>query len=53
MKYNKDGGSVEISIFTVLLEMMGICLLLALAAGMVSVVTIMRYEPLQILSNRD
>lgn len=37
----------------VLLEMMGICLLLALASGMVSVVTIMRYEPLQILSNRD
>ena len=37
----------------VLLEMMGICLLLALAAGMVSVVAIMRYEPLQILSNRD
>ena len=43
-------ASVDI---TVLLEMMGICLLLALAAGMVSVVTIMRYEPLQILSNRD
>ena len=38
---------------TVLLEMMGICLLLALAAGMVSVVAIMRYEPLQILANRD
>ncbi len=43
-------ASVDVA---VLLQMMGICLLLALAAGMVSVVTIMRYEPLQILSNRD
>lgn len=38
---------------TVLLEMLGICLALALLAGMVAVVTIMRYEPLKILSNRD
>ena len=60
---NMDGAFGEMAGFvtdisasvdlTVLLEMMGICLLLALAAGMVSVVTIMRYEPLQILSNRD
>lgn len=37
----------------VLFEIMIICLLLSLAAGMVSVVFIMRYEPLQILSDRD
>lgn len=38
---------------TVLLEMLAISIVMAVIAGMVSVVTIMRYEPLQILSNRD
>jgi ABC-type transport system, involved in lipoprotein release, permease component len=37
----------------VLLELLGSCILLAIIAGMVSVVAIMRYEPLQILANRD
>lgn len=38
---------------TVLLQLLGICILLALISGAVSVITIMRYEPLKILSNRD
>ncbi|NLD11279.1 MAG: ABC transporter permease [Clostridiales bacterium] len=37
----------------VLLELLGSCILLAIIAGMVSVISIMRYEPLQILANRD
>lgn len=37
----------------VLLELLGSCLLLALIAGTVSVAAIMRYEPLEILSERD
>lgn len=37
----------------VVLELLGCCILLAMAAGAVSVVTIMRYEPVQILTNRD
>lgn len=38
---------------TVLAELLAACILLAAAAGMVSVISIMRYEPLQILSSRD
>ncbi|MCD8026641.1 MAG: ABC transporter permease [Clostridiales bacterium] len=38
---------------TVLLELLGICVLLALIASAVSVTAIMRYDPLKILSNRD
>lgn len=37
----------------VLLELIAACLALAAIASLVSVITIMRYEPLQILSNRD
>lgn len=37
----------------VLLELLASCILLAIAAGAVSVITIMRYEPMQILANRD
>ena len=37
----------------VLLELLGACIALALTGGMVSVIAIMRYEPLQILANRD
>lgn len=37
----------------VLLELLLMGIALAVAAGLVSVVAIMRYEPLQILSNRD
>jgi len=37
----------------VLLELLGACVALALVGGMVSVISIMRYEPLQILANRD
>lgn len=39
--------------FTVLLELLGIGILLTLVASIVSVLFIMRYEPLKILSNRD
>lgn len=39
-------ASVDLS---VLLQMLGVCLALALIAGMVSVIAIMRYEPLEIL----
>ncbi|MBR7133915.1 MAG: ABC transporter permease [Clostridia bacterium] len=38
---------------TVLLQMLGIAVLLTLIAGMASMLFIMRYEPLRILSNRD
>ena len=37
----------------VLLELLVACIALALVGGMVSVIAIMRYEPLQILANRD
>lgn len=37
----------------VLLELLGACVALALVGGIVSVIAIMRYEPLQILANRD
>lgn len=43
-------SSVNVS---VLLQLLAACILLALAAGTVSVTAIMRYEPLQILANRD
>ena len=39
--------------FTVLLQLLGIAVGLTLAAGAFSVLFIMRYEPLKILSNRD
>lgn len=38
---------------TVLAQLLGICIALALVSGAASVITIMRYEPLKILSNRD
>lgn len=38
---------------TVLSQLLGICILLAMVSGAASVITIMRYEPLKILSNRD
>ena len=38
---------------TVVLQMLGIAVLLTLAAGMVSMLFVMRYEPLKILANRD
>lgn len=39
--------------FTVLLQMLGIAVILTLIAGAASMLFIMRYEPLRILSNRD
>lgn len=39
--------------FTVVLQMLGIAILLTLAAGAVSMLFVMRYEPLKILANRD
>lgn len=39
--------------FTVLLQMLGIGVLLTLISGTVSMLFIMRYEPLKILANRD
>lgn len=39
--------------FTVVLQMLGIAVLLTLAAGIVSMLFVMRYEPLKILANRD
>lgn len=39
--------------FVVILQMLGIAVLLTLVGGMASVLFIMRYEPLKILSNRD
>ncbi len=39
--------------FTVLLQLLGIGLLLTIAAGAVSVLFVMRYDPLKILANRD
>ena len=38
---------------TVVLQMLGVGLLLTLAASMASVSFIMRYDPLKILANRD
>lgn len=38
---------------TVLAQLLGICIALAMVSGAASVITIMRYEPLKILSNRD
>lgn len=38
---------------TVVLQMLGIGILLTLIAGMVSMLFVMRYEPLKILANRD
>ncbi len=38
---------------TVVLQMLGISILLTLVAGAVSMLFVMRYEPLKILSNRD
>jgi putative ABC transport system permease protein len=39
--------------FTVVLQMLGIGILLTLISGMVSMLFVMRYEPLKILANRD
>lgn len=39
--------------FTVVLQMLGIGILLTLAAGIVSMLFVMRYDPLKILANRD
>ncbi len=39
--------------FTVVLQMLGIGILLTLVAGAVSMLFVMRYEPLKILANRD
>ena len=39
--------------FTVVLQMLGIAVLLTLVAGAVSMLFVMRYEPLKILANRD
>ncbi len=39
--------------FTVVLQMMGIAILLAVISGSVSMLFVMRYEPLKILANRD
>lgn len=39
--------------FTVVWQMLGIAVLLTLVAGMVSMIFIMRYDPLKILANRD
>ncbi len=38
---------------TVLLQMLGIAILLTLVSGAVSMLIVMRYEPLKILANRD
>ncbi len=39
--------------FTVMLQLLGIAVILTIIAGGFSVLFIMRYEPLKILSNRD
>ncbi len=39
--------------FTVVLQMLGIAILLTLVSGTVSMLFVMRYEPLKILANRD
>ncbi len=39
--------------FTVVLQMLGIAILLTLISGAVSMLFVMRYEPLKILANRD
>lgn len=59
---NLFGGSAETNYvteissamnFTVVLQMLGIAVLLTLISGAVSVLFVMRYEPLKILANRD
>ncbi len=39
--------------FTVVLQMLGIAVLLTIASGAVSMLFVMRYDPLRILANRD
>lgn len=39
--------------FTVVFQMLGIAILLTLVAGVVSMLFVMRYDPLKILANRD
>ena len=60
--FNLFGGTLETNYvteissamnFTVVLQMFGIAILLVLVSGMVSVMFVMRYEPLKILANRD
>lgn len=58
MEAPKDRGGFVMEVssavnFVVLLELLGACIVLALVGGTVSVIAIMRYEPLQILANRD
>ncbi len=51
-----DGFSSEVNSamnFTVVLQMLGIAILLTLTASSASMLFVMRYEPLKILSNRD
>ena len=59
---NMFGGSAETNYvtsvssamnLTVVGQMLGIAVLLTLVAGMVSMLFVMRYEPLKILANRD
>ena len=59
---NLFGGSAETNYvtsvdaavnLTVVFQMLGIALLLTLVSGMVSMLFVMRYEPLKILANRD
>ena len=38
---------------TVVVQMLGIAVLLTLVAGAVSMLFVMRYEPIKILANRD
>ena len=55
-KNNANAYVTEISSamnFTVVLQMLGIGVLLTLISGAVSMLFIMRYEPLKILANRD
>lgn len=53
---NENNYVTEISSamnFTVVWQMLGIAVLLTLASGAVSMLFVMRYEPLKILANRD
>ena len=55
-KNNANAYVTEISSamnFTVVLQMLGIGVLLTVISGAVSMLCIMRYEPLKILANRD
>lgn len=55
-KNNENAYVTEISSamnFTVVLQMLGIGVLLTLVSGAVSMLFLMRYEPLKILANRD